>query len=858
MADGTDIATGLTVDNCDKEPIHIPGHIQPFGALLACPLTLNAIDYVSANLADIIGIEAQSVLGKPLGEVLPKEALHDLRNILSYSTSKTQRERVGRYELDGSAFEVYAHRSGEDRGIIEIEKPVDLVESGERSPAEQARLFLARAGAEPSIERMLKVGAFGLRELTGYDRVKAYRYALDGSGEVLSEARGPDIDSFLGLRYPAWDVPAQARALQVKNPLRLLSDVGQDPVPVLRRDDNLPPLDMSLSHLRGVSPIHVEYLKNMGVGATLTIGIVVDGRLWGMFACHHMSPRVISSDTRIAAELFGQMISLLIKEKTENEHAAKRVRAAAAKQRILAETDAAKDMIHAFPDIATICRELITCDGVAVVREDKLQTSGSVPPEKVIRHIAERMKEEEDLIDVTEAMVGDFWIDADDACDSAGCMLLRATAAYPLQFMFFRDEVTKKVTWAGDPKKEMGHGPFGPRITPRGSFNAFMEEQKGQSEAWTEFDHTSAKEIQTLLTQLTARGERQNLVRHKDLLNHQRQQELMIAELNHRVKNILALIRSLSRQAKASSASLESYALALEQRIAALAAAHDLAVSESMQGVSLRGILDTELVPYMNDDEVQVILSGPVVGLRADVAPMIALVFHEVITNAAKYGALSTTDGIVKVKWSVSDEGLSFSWREIGGPEVSPPSRHGFGRSLIEKAIPYEFDGTVDLDYDPAGLRFSFTLPAENLVDLKEEKSVKLAGSVGEIIRVASKKRVLLVEDNLVLAMDMVESLSRLGAETIETASTVDAAMRELDRGDYDFAILDMNLRGKVSFEIAQKLRGQNIPFLFVTGYGSNMSLPPELAAATVLTKPVDDGSLSQGIGKILRAQEEV
>ena len=165
-----------------------------------------------------------------------------------------------------------------------------------------------------------------------------------------------------------------------------------------------------------------------------------------------------------------------------------------------------------------------------------------------------------------------------------------------------------------------------------------------------------------------AKSEREQLSRHKELVSHQRQQDLLIAELNHRVKNILALIRSLSRQAKDSSASLESYALALEQRIAALAAAHDLAVSDSMRGVSLRGILETELGPYIREDEAQAILSGPVVGLRADVAPMIALVIHEIVSNAAKYGALSTPEGIVQARWEQSDQGLSFHWRELGGP----------------------------------------------------------------------------------------------------------------------------------------------------------------------------------------------
>ncbi|NNU17402.1 GAF domain-containing protein [Parvularcula sp. ZS-1/3] len=853
MADGEMTVEELSVENCDKEPIHIPGTVQPFAALIAGPLSLDTVDFASENLAEFLGIEAKSVLGNEWSSVLPDDVLHDIRNVLSFSTSAAQRERVGQYELRGNKIEVYAHRSPGERAIVEFERGEAQPLHTNRSALEQARLFIARAGAEQTVDRMLKAAVVGLRSLSGYDRVKAYRYDDDGSGEVVAEARAPDVPSYLGLRYPAWDVPAQARALQVKNPVRITSDVYQEPVTVLARTADLDPLDMSLAHTRGVSPIHVQYLKNMGVGGTLTIGLVVDGKLWGMFACHHMSPRVITSDVRIACELFGQIMSLLVKEKTESEQVAARARAAAARQQIIAETDATTDLLKAFPSISKVFRKLINCDGMAILRDDKLQTDASVPSSEAIRAVGGFNPHDEDLLKGTDSLQADGWHNGHDLGDTAGCLIVRATAAYPLQLMFFRDEKIKKVLWGGKPEKKVEDSPFGPRISPRGSFDAYQDEQCGRSEPWQLFDLTSAREIQIMLTQITAKGERQQLSRHKDLVTHQRQQDLMIAELNHRVKNILALIRSLSRQAKESSASLESYALALEQRIAALAAAHDLAVSGSKQGVGLKGILDTELVPYTKPDLSQVLMSGPVVGLRPDVAPMIALVFHEIVTNAAKYGALSNGDGIIQVRWELEERGINFRWREVGGPPVEPPKRHGFGRTLIERAIPYEFDGTVDLEYKPQGLEFRFTLPTDCLVDLEEDTKVELTGKVGEIKRVASDQTALLVEDNLVLAMDMVDSISRLGAEHIETAATVETALRELKMHKFDFAVLDMNLRGTVSFEIAERLIELQIPFIFVTGYGSRIDVPPELRDIPILTKPVDDGSLSHALGTILK-----
>ncbi len=843
----------LTLDNCDKEPIHIPGCIQPFGALIAGPISLDRIAYCSANLSEFLPIEAGEVLGANFKVLLAPLILHDLRNVMSNSSSRSQRERVGSYDVLGRPMEVFAHINADNLVVVELEPAEQANSNHIERPIDRMRSILARAGQEKDLQKVLRTAALGLRALTEYDRVKVYRFAADGSGEVVAEARDSGIESYLGLHYPAWDVPSQARALQVRNPLRLLSDIRQERVDLVSHDLDAPPLDLSLAHLRGVSPIHTQYLKNMGVSATMSIGLVVDGVLWGMLACHHMAPKVITAETRIAAELFGQFLSLIIQQKQEIMAAEARARAAEARRRIIAETKADRDLLNAFRDLVPIFKDVIDCDGLAITRDGKLLTHGSTPSPNAILNIAQWLTTDENLIEGSAALAEDGWAGGADLDDSAGCLLVRATAAYPLQLMFFRDEVVRNIKWAGRPAKKLEDSEYGKRISPRESFKAFIAEQQGHSNPWQADDLAAARELQVLLTQITAKGERELLARHNDLVTHQRQQDLLIAELNHRVKNILALIRSLSRQAKASSVSLESYAHALEQRIAALASAHDLAVSGAMSGVSLRGILETELQPYMSAGDSQVLISGETIGLRADVAPMIALVFHEMVTNAAKYGALSCADGVVRVKWTVSDEGLSLLWQEMNGPPVTAPERFGFGQTLISKAIPYEFDGTVDLRYESGGVELSFKIPKATLVDLDSETSVKKVETVARIENVADNKTVLLVEDNIILAMDMVESLSRLGAARIETASTVDAAMLEIERNDFDFAVLDMNLRGEVSFEIARKLKESDVPFLFVTGYGSQINVPGELAQIEILTKPVEEAALSTAVSRLTK-----
>ena len=843
----------VDINTCDMEPIHVPGNIQPFGVLLAGPPDLSSIDYCSANVQTYLGVTPEAILGSGFADLFGRTIVHDLRNHASLSTALTQRERVGSYRLKTGRFDIYLHVNADRLSVIELEPIRSAGPEDANRALDNTRKYLAAASARPDVTQMLRVAASGLAEMTGYDRVMAYRYEENGDGEVVAEHRNPKAPSMLGLRFPGWDVPAQARALQVRNPVRMLTDVDQTPVAILTHDPDAIPLDMSLAHLRGVSPIHVEYLRNMGVAATLTIGLVVDGKLWGMFALHHLSPYKISSDQRIAAELFGQMMSLIVKQKLDLDAAERRHLAVLARKRIQSESEAEIDLLNSFEDFAPILTDVVAHDGLAIRYDGKTLSHGRVPPRATIVSLLESTGGEAEVCAIESLGNSGFLPAGADLGESAGAMVVRGLASRPIELVFFRDEKSRTLNWAGRPEKEMESGPLGPRITPRGSFDAYVESARGFSIPWSPADIEAGEAVRVMISEISAKGERAQLDRHRDLANHQRQQDLMIAELNHRVKNTLALIRSLTRQARSSSASLESYAQALEQRIAALATAHDLAVSKSMGGVSIRDILTTELGPYVNGDSSQVLMTGPHIGLRPDVAPMIALVLHEIVSNAAKYGALSSEDGLVRVKWSVTEETFSFSWKEVGGPPVKPPTRHGFGRSLVEKAIPYELDGTIDLAFDPGGLSFSFSIPASNLAELDPETPVRIVGPVGRIERAATGRKVLLVEDNLVLAMDMVDSLTRLGAASVETAASIESGVRLASRNELDFAVLDMNLRGVVSFDIARTLIERQIPFLFVTGYGSSLDIPEEFAGVPILAKPIDEGTLSKTVQGLLK-----
>jgi light-regulated signal transduction histidine kinase (bacteriophytochrome) len=269
--------TDLT--NCDREPIHILGAIQPIGFLIAVTSDW-MVARVSRNISQFLDTSAEDLIGRPLTDVLPPAAIHGLRNRVAMLRGPDSIERIfGCTLIDGhQPFDIAIHMSS---GHILIEaEPGTGTDHGDVTGT--VRSMIARLDQAETMNAFFNEGARQVRALSGFDRVMVYRFAADGSGEVVAESAKPGIGSFLGLHYPATDIPAQARELYKRNLLRVITDVNAEPVPIVpQRDENGAPLDLSLSVLRAVSPIHIEYLKNMGVGASMSISILVEGQLWG-------------------------------------------------------------------------------------------------------------------------------------------------------------------------------------------------------------------------------------------------------------------------------------------------------------------------------------------------------------------------------------------------------------------------------------------------------------------------------------------------------------------------------------------------------------------------------------------------
>ncbi len=837
----------VDLTNCDREPIHIPGSIQSHGCLIACDAGAVTIRRHSRNLTEMLGT-LSDCNGRNLAEILGEEVAHSVRNALARTQEGSRAALLfGPTLPSGRRFDVSVHRF-KGAAIIELEAADDAI----APPLELARAMIGRIAAIETVERLIRDTARLIQGMLHYDRVMIYSFGADGAGKVLSEARRGDLESFLGQYFPASDIPQQARSLYLKNTIRIISNSNPQPVPVEPvLDASGEPLDLSFAHLRSVSPIHCEYLRNMGVGASMSISIIVEGQLWGLIACHHYSPRTLTMAERVAAEMFGQFFSLHLEALHRKQTLEAATRARALLDRFLQASSGSRDFGQILRERLPEFKELIPSDGQALWIDGKWTASGTVPPAAASAG----------LVRFAEAAAeGRVWAThqlsavlpgAEEYAPDASGMLIIPLSQRPRDYMFFfRKELVHTLDWAGNPDKLYETGPMGDRLTPRKSFAIWKETVRQQSASWTAPERQFAEATRAALVEVA--------LRHSELLADERskselRQRMLNDELNHRVKNILAVIKSLVSQPSETGHSLEDYVQSLRGRIQALSHAHDQVIRGDGGG-GLADLVRAELSPFGSDGRT-VELNGPAVWLNAQAFSVMALVLHELSTNAAKYGALSRAGGTLQVDWTVEDTGtLQLNWAESGGPPVRPPSRRGFGTVLIERSIPFDLGGKSNVAYDAGGVAAEFRVPGRFVSVERASKTqsrVETPTAAEPAHRIAGR-RVLIVEDQMLIALDLEQMLTDAGIEVVATAPSVPEALAVVQKEPIDAAILDVNLGADNSTLVADALAQRRIPFLFATGYGDGGALPEQHAGAMVVRKPYEAAAIVQQLQRLL------
>ncbi|MDF2763812.1 MAG: histidine kinase [Rhodospirillales bacterium] len=332
-------------------------------------------------------------------------------------------------------------------------------------------------------------------------------------------------------------------------------------------------------------------------------------------------------------------------------------------------------------------------------------------------------------------------------------------------------------------------------------------------------------------------------------------QSLLLAELDHRVKNMLAVVQSVVMQTRTSAQSLDGFTVSLEGRLHAMARTHSLLTQSRWEGARVDAIIGEELSPY-SGNKGRVAIAGPDLVLRPKAAMALSLAIHELATNAAKYGSLSKPAGRVQVVWTVEEGCVRLVWSESDGPAVRPPSRRGFGIQAIEKILGYEVAGEARMEFEPSGLVCRIAMPVRQLAGLGEadESRVAAAAHAPKPLPGPDRRRILVVEDSALIAIEIEEAVRELGYEVLGPVARLSSAMEIAETQPVDGALLDINLDGIQVFPLADLLRERGVPFVFATGYDRRTVLPPRFGSVPTLAKPFSPSELARLLTATLKA----
>lgn len=843
------VAAELDLTTCDREPIHIPGLIQPHGCLLAVRSGEFEITHFSANAPALCGIAPrQHLAGADIRSILGEGNVAALERALSPVTMGTGiAGRVFALKLpsgnglwDGSVHDYAGLR------IFELEPAQD---DSSTAPLDLVRSILNQLQQCRTLRDLCDQSVRLIRDLIGFDRVMVYRFLEDGAGQVVAEAKSAELAPLLHLRYPATDIPQQARELYKRNSIRLIADVDAHPAAIASAPPVAgQPLDLSFASLRAVSPIHIEYLRNMKVGASMSISIIVGGELWGLIACHHGTKKYVPSNVRAAAEILGQVFSLQI-QTVEGIEAYVTMRAARALlDRIVAEFPIEGDLFENLSQRLEPLSAFISCDGVGLWMNGLWRKFGMSPPSFEIAQLAATISAQARGELFATQRLGDVYPEAKswpaEICGALAVPLSQSTGDY---LFFFRKEVAQTVDWGGNPDKPALTNGEPTRLSPRTSFEAWRQEVRGNSLPWTSRERLIGDTLRVYLLDI--------IVRFRDVILDERRKSqqkarVITSELNNRVKSTLELIQSLVARGHEEK-SVSSFVRSLEGRIGAISLAHSaIASAEGSQIRQLVGAAIASLAPLTEQVEV----AGPDVELDAKAYTVLALVVHELAANAVQYGALAVPQGHVSVRWLRDAAGrLKLIWEEAGGPPVRPVSREGLGLNIIRRNIPHSLGGEASVDFPRQGLTAEFVIPARYLLaspELAPQNSYPTLPAAAH--RPLEGFTLLVLDDQMLRALDMQDGLKRLGAAGVEIAGTVEKALEAAAVRLPDIAILDVDLDDETSFPVADELDLHGVPFVFLADEMERRHIPQRFNDVTVIGKNVPMERLADQLREVL------
>jgi len=718
--------------NCDIEPIHIPGKIQSHGFLIAADKEYY-ISCCSENISDFIPVTATVLLQQPL-KVLEQYVTAGspdfLTQILRLGASSGNFDNFNPYtvNIDHQTFNIIITTSG-NQYLLEFEPEYSNLSS---DVSKTIGYSLSEILADSQLSKLLQKAAEQVKEIIGYERVMIYKFHKDGHGEVVAEQKSAELESLMGLHYPASDIPKQARELYKLNHIRLISDVQIEPSAILTSAEfSEEALDLSHSVLRAVSPIHIQYLKNMGVASSFSISLVNNNELWGLIACHNYSPRFINYRERESARLIGQVLSSAVSFRQQQEDL---IKSNEIKEAIIT---LGKGLIRneniektLFDDPITLL-DAVDATGVALYFNNQWYTEGVVADEKFLSELSDWLLEnmETQLYETNELPIvyPDALRHKDIASGILACMLSKELKEY---IIWFRPEVIKNVKWAGNPEKPAVADNKGMlTITPRKSFEAWSQTVQFSCIPWEQEDLKSALLVREEIAFAISRKAIEVRVLNEKLKEAYEELNSFSYTISHDLKTPLTSIKSFGQLLKRN-ASLNEQGQHMIDRILLSAGKMQTMIEEvlrySMLGmnksspniINMKNLLEDLKEEFLaaSDHEhlnIHVEASLEVYGDQT----MVMQVFSNLIGNAIKYSKQNAFPTVhIKcaeidnwIQYSVADNGIGIKLIDqdkifdlfARSEEVKEYEGTGVGLSIVKK-IMEKHNGKVWIEPNPA------------------------------------------------------------------------------------------------------------------------------------------------------------
>jgi two-component system, chemotaxis family, sensor kinase Cph1 len=700
------MSSSLDLSQCDREPIHIPGSIQPHG-------TLFTIDPASLKVVQFAGVwgewdsrRQESLAGRDIADLLSPEAV---ARITAFAAG-TAKEPVylGTFPLGDRTIDITAHYAD---GLLVIElEPAETVHKSAPELLAAIRAIITDFEAAEDLNALCTIAARTLRDITKFDRVMVYRFHADGVGFVAAEDKREDLPTFLNHHYPASDIPSQARALYIRNRIRTIPDVNYAPAPVIPPSPgDKPQLDMTDCVLRSVSPIHVEYLKNMGVSASSSVSIVIGGQLWGLIAFHHLSPKLLGYELREACKHLGQVLAQHISARSEAEARAQEAALANERDEYAKILVASNDLDQTLLDHCQALLSIVPCNGAAIVCGDRTATGGHAPDASYVQKLA-RWLIDTDLTGplATDSLANLPGFPLEPREDAAGLLATVLSSDERVVLMWFRVEQITKINWAGNPHKVAEADPETGRLSPRKSFDVWSQLVRWRAQPWTAAEQDAAKRVCRLVDGLRQQEALRRLVaKNEELLT---QKDLLMQEADHRIQNNIQLLYGmLGLQAREIvDEGVRTKIEETQRRLMAVSMIHRRLWRSG-------GVENVDLAVYLSEFReglVDAWGSSWAKYLTMDVAPItvpasravtLALVINELLTNAAKY-AYRGGEGPIDVTIREEDDGVAHVVVTDEGIGLAPSDTLGFGSRLTRSLIT-QLKGSLEIISNNPGTR---------------------------------------------------------------------------------------------------------------------------------------------------------